>query len=97
MTQKTDKFNVTKDGDQYKATATRYFDSMDEAQGWVDSIEDTDTPELPASEMTEEDAEKINSNVNPAPHHPGADEVKSGAGHNREDEQAQKEKENSSN
>jgi hypothetical protein len=76
----TDKHNVTKQGDQFVATVTRYFNDMDRAVQWAESTYTVDTPEQAASDMSPSDAEVINSNINPAPIPAGAEQVMSGGG-----------------
>jgi len=36
------KYNVTKDGDKFKMTATRYFDTQEEATEYADSMPNTE-------------------------------------------------------
>lgn len=76
----TDKQNISKQGDKFVAVVTRYFDDMERAVQWAESTYTTDTPEQAASEMTADDAEVINSNVNPASIPAGAEQVMSGGG-----------------
>lgn len=82
----TDKHNVQKQGEKFQATVTRYFDDMDTAVQWAESTYSTtafpDEPndEPAASDMSEKDAEKLNSQVNPAPIPAGAEQVLSGGG-----------------
>lgn len=69
--------SIHKQGDKFVAFYegdSETFDSFDEANGWVIDREEqaTETPELPASDMTVEDAKAINSNVNQPPTYPGA-------------------------
>jgi hypothetical protein len=55
-------------------TVGETFDDFADANVWLMDIEeeDSDTPELAASETSVEQAEAINSNVNAAPHPAGA-------------------------
>lgn len=77
----TDKHNISKQGDRFQAVVTRYFDDMDRAVQWAESTYTTDLGDEPAaSEMTPQDAEQLNSNVNPAPIPAGAEQVLSGGG-----------------
>jgi hypothetical protein len=76
----TDKHNISKQGDQFVAVVTRYFDDMERAVQWAESTYTSDTPEQAASDMQPKDAEVINSNVNPAPIPAGAEQVMSGGG-----------------
>jgi len=76
----TDKHNITQQGEKFQATVTRYFDDMDRAVQWAESVFNRDTPELPASAMDAAAAENIDSNVNLAPIPAGAEQVLSGGG-----------------
>lgn len=81
----TDKHNISKQGDKVQAVVTRYFDDMDKAVQWAESTYTKDLGDEPAaSDMTAEDAEAINSNVNPAPIPAGAEQVMSGGGANND-------------
>jgi hypothetical protein len=80
-----DKLNVSKEGEGYKAVVTRYFDSQEQANQWGESVTVKDTPEKAASQMSIAEAEAINSNVNPAPIPAGADQAVSGAGQETDD------------
>lgn len=77
---KPDKFNVQKDGDRFKATVTRHFDTQEQASHWGDSVTVADTPEKAASAMTPAEAEEINANVVPAPTPASAETQPSGGG-----------------
>lgn len=81
----TNKHNVTQKGDKFEVTVTRYFDDMERAVQWAESTYSNepfqgvnDNNEPAASDMTPQDAEKLNANVNPAPIPAGAEQVISG-------------------
>ena len=65
---------------------TESFDSFQAAQDYAvhHVATETDTPELAGSEMTVEQAEEINGNVQNAPRPPHAEVVESGAGQDPE-------------
>lgn len=68
---------------------SRSFESLEEAISWTTQATYEDTPELAASEMSVEDAERINSNVNHPPTYPGADSQTSGAEQDKSNDQTQ--------
>ena len=85
MSNQNDKYNVTKDGERWKLTLTRHFNSQEEATSFGDSqTADQHIDEPPASETTIEQAKEINSQVisgaTPAP----GEAIPSGGGQERD-------------